>query len=77
MAKFRNDDFIDVTQIAETFGYSPGHVQNMTSKGRYLDPNLYRLRVETTPEWREAHGSHAQLVYRYGDVKHWHKKFKS
>ena len=70
MAKYRNDDLVDLHGVAEVTGYDYLYLGTLTN-GSHEDPLLTRLRIEADETWRAANNSRAHYVYRVRDVRAW------
>jgi len=70
---YEDGDLLDATDIADYFGYSREYVLHMLNiNHRGANPALLRLRIESTPEWRQTMGRRARYVFLYEEVKAWH-----
>ncbi len=73
--RYREGDFLTVAQIAEQFGKRKDYIQALAARSNsHSDPNLFRLRVETDPVYREVFGTRAKYVYPWPDVRAWYRE---
>lgn len=73
--RYREGDFLTVRQIAEQFGKSTQYMQALAGRSNaHRDPNLFRLRVETDPSYRETFETRAKYVYPWNDVRDWYRE---
>jgi hypothetical protein len=75
MTRYTSDDVLTLGQIGEHFGYDRNYLAAITGPTNvHRDPELFRLRIETTPEWREVMGVRDRYVYPYAEVREWHRE---
>lgn len=73
--RYHEGDFLAVAQIAEQFGKRKDYIQALAAvSNSHSDPNLFRLRVETDPVYREVFGTRAKYVYPWPDVRAWYRE---
>ena len=73
--RYHEGDFLTVRQIAEQFGKRPDYIQALAGRSNtHQDPNLFRLRVETDPSYREIFETRAQFVYPWTGVRDWYRE---
>jgi hypothetical protein len=73
MTRYRDGDLLTVRQIAERFGKSTQYVQALAGQSNtHQDPNLFRLRIETDPSYREIFETRATYVYPWIGVRDWY-----
>lgn len=78
MTRYRDGDLLTVRQIAEQFGKSTQYVQALTGRSNtHQDPNLFRLRIETDPSYREIFETRAKYVYAWPEVRAWYRERQS
>lgn len=70
--KYKDDDFLTLSEAAEAVGYTIGHMTRLFSPGTDgYDPSLRTIRIRTDETFRKAFGTQAQYVFQYKDVKRW------
>ena len=72
--RYHEGDFLTVAQIAEQFGKRKDYIQALAARSNsHSDPNLFRLRIETDPVYREVFGTRAKYVYAWPEVRNWYR----
>lgn len=78
MTRYREGDFLTVAQIAERFGKRKDYVQALAGRSNsHQDPNLFRLRIQTDPTYRELFDTRARFVYPWPEVRDWYRERSS